>query len=327
MYYVYEWFIIETGEIIYVGKGTNLRYKVRKHNKFFNEMINRFDCDSRIVKSFENEEDAFAYEYDRVKELKEQGQCVCNIYNGGSGGTTEWWTKDLRKSYSEHNVMKSEKQRQRMSANNPMKDKNVSRKVGEKKSRAVIIGEKEYSSIKAACNELNVCWDVIANWCKKGINPYGAKCRYKDSAQKVFSGKRYNVGSSKPVIYKEKRYESVIDFANEVGISIRTACEWLKRGFNPQGIPCRYENDTKEFNFVNRHKARNEAKAKTVIVNDVEYKNCDEASKMLNIPKSTLYSYLQGKRHSTKYICRYGNQQPSLTKSDNSSKEGSTTNG
>lgn len=53
MYYVYEWFIVETGEVIYVGKGTGRRYKVRKHNRLFNEMIRRFECDSRIVKEFE----------------------------------------------------------------------------------------------------------------------------------------------------------------------------------------------------------------------------------------------------------------------------------
>ena len=52
MFYVYEWFIKETNEVIYVGKGCGRRYKVTKHNKFFNDMIKRFDCDSRIIKEF-----------------------------------------------------------------------------------------------------------------------------------------------------------------------------------------------------------------------------------------------------------------------------------
>lgn len=30
MFYVYEWFIVETGEIFYVGKGTGKRYQVKK---------------------------------------------------------------------------------------------------------------------------------------------------------------------------------------------------------------------------------------------------------------------------------------------------------
>lgn len=35
MFYVYEWFIKETNEVIYVGKGKGKRYKVRKHNRLF----------------------------------------------------------------------------------------------------------------------------------------------------------------------------------------------------------------------------------------------------------------------------------------------------
>ena len=88
MYYVYEWFIVDTNEVIYVGKGSNKRYKVRKHNRFFNDMIKKYKCESRIIKRFKNEEDAFNYEYKRINELREIGQCVCNIYDGGFGGTT-----------------------------------------------------------------------------------------------------------------------------------------------------------------------------------------------------------------------------------------------
>ena len=32
MYYVYEWYNVDTGEILYVGKGTGNRYKV-KHGR------------------------------------------------------------------------------------------------------------------------------------------------------------------------------------------------------------------------------------------------------------------------------------------------------
>ena len=39
MFYVYEWFVKETGEVFYVGKGIKNRYKVKKHNKFFNDFI------------------------------------------------------------------------------------------------------------------------------------------------------------------------------------------------------------------------------------------------------------------------------------------------
>ena len=96
MFYVYEWFIVSTGEIIYVGKGHKKRYKVRKHNRLFNEMIKRFECDSRIIKEFEDEREAFLYEDIRIAELKKKGQCVCNINRGGTGGDTEWWNEKRR---------------------------------------------------------------------------------------------------------------------------------------------------------------------------------------------------------------------------------------
>ena len=50
MFYVYEWFIKETNEIIYVGKGCRNRYKCLQHNRIFKEFIKRFNCESRIIK-------------------------------------------------------------------------------------------------------------------------------------------------------------------------------------------------------------------------------------------------------------------------------------
>lgn len=53
MFYVYEWFIIDTNEIFYVGKGCKDRYKdTRSRNKMFNEFYKRFNCNTRIIKTF-----------------------------------------------------------------------------------------------------------------------------------------------------------------------------------------------------------------------------------------------------------------------------------
>ena len=327
MYYVYEWYIIETEEIIYVGKGSKRRYKVRKHNRLFNEMLKRFQCESRIIKYFNTEKEAFDFEFDYINKMRNLGQCVCNIHNGGYGGTTDWWTDKLRKKYSEYNVMKSEAQRKRMSENNPMKNKDISKKVNEQKRKPVIIGEHEYSSVKEACEMYNTSSDVIATWCKKGINIHGEKCRYKDSKQVEFSGKRYNKGGSRAVIFEGVEYECAKDFSKAINISSSAAYAWLKRGYSPKGTPCRYVDDKRELVFVDRYVARNKSKARSIIINDIIYSSVDEASKLLNIPKSTIYSYLQGKRKSSKYICKYGNQQPSHGNTDNSTVEGSTTNG
>lgn len=84
-----------------------------------------------------------------------------------------------------------------------------------------------------------------------------------------------------------------------------------QRGFDPKGQPCRFVGDERELVFENRHVIRNQNRAKPVIVNGIKYKSCKEASEKLNIPKTTLYSYLQGKRKNPNYICVYDNQQPS----------------
>lgn len=324
MYYVYEWFIVATGEVIYVGKGTRNRYKVRKHNRFFDDMISRNDCKSRIVKEFQSEKDAFEYEFERINELKKIGQCVCNIDRGGFGGSTAWWNDERRHEYSEFNVMKSETQRKRMSAENPMRDKAIAKKTSEQKQRAVIIGDIRYPSIKDAMAKYGVCYDTIASWCRKGINRLGLKCRFEDSEQVVFTDKRYNKGGCRAMTYLNASFESPIDCSKEFGIPISTLYSYLKRGFDIKGNPCRYDDDKRELVFEYPFKGK---KGSAVIINDTKYNSVNEAAKALGVAKTTLYAYLQGRRKSNKYICTYDNQQPSCENTDNSITEGSTTNG
>lgn len=317
MFYVYEWYIIDTNEVFYVGKGTGSRYKVRKHNNLFNDMIKRFKCESRIVREFEKEDDAFQFEYEYINSKKENGECTCNIRVGGFGGNTEWWTEERRKEYSEHNVMKSENQRKRMQESNPMYDPDTVAKTVAKKQVGVVIGNTEFDSVKDAMSAYNVCYDTIASWCNRGINYHGEKCRWANKEQKEYTNKRYNPGSSKAVVYKGIRYESESDLCNEIGIGSNTLCRWLKRGFSSDGEPCRYENDERNLVFENRHITRNKKRAKAVIVDGVKFNNVAYASEQTGIPKSTIYSTLNGNRTNTKHICVYDNQQPSQTKNQN----------
>lgn len=324
MYYVYEWFVVETGEIIYVGKGTGRRFKVRKHNKFFNDFIKRQKCDSRVIKSFEDEKDAFSYEHERVAELKAIGQCVCNIYEGGFGGTTSWWDKDRRNEYSIKNVMKSEAQRKRMQTRNPMKDKKVASSVAKAKSRPVVIGEKEYASVKDAMEQYDVSHETIQRWCQKGINSKSELCHYKDEPQKEPPAGRYNKGGCRAIIYDGKRYESAIDISRMLNISNSTVFNWAQKGFTPSGIQCQYEDETRELKFEKHNSGWK--KKKPIIVNGVRYGSKADAEKALGFKPGYLSPYLNGTRKNKKYICKYDDQQPSRGNSDNSTSEGSTTN-
>ncbi len=306
MYYVYEFYIVDTGEIIYAGKGKGRRYKVTsQRNHLLKKMLQQYHCESRIVKQFESEKDAFDFEYEYINQLKSQGQCVCNIHSGGAGGSGEYWTDELRKEYSENNIMKSPEQRKRMSDNNPMKNPEIAKKTNSQKQRAVIIGDKEFPSVKTAHEALGVATDTIILWCKKGVNAYGETCRYKDEEQIIYTGKRYNKGSCRSLTYKGKHYESPLDLAEELGCSASRIYAWTKRGFSPDGTPCRYDDDERKLEFENRYIKRNKTRAKAIIVNGKRYRSCTEASKALNIPKTTIYSYLQNVRHNPDFICRY----------------------
>lgn len=323
MYYVYEWYVIETNEVIYVGKGTRNRYKVRKHNRLFDDFILNNNCNSRIVKTFEKEEDAFLFEYDYTEKKKEIGQCKCNIIKGGTGGTTEWWTNEKRKQYSANNVMKSEKQRERMSLKNPMKNKNIAMKVGKTKRKGVVIGNKKFDSMNEAMKFYDVTYDTIRLWCDKGISTNGEKCHRENEPQKEYIG-RYNKGTSKAICYNGKIYECAVDIANELGVNKTTVGQWAKKGFTPNGIPCKFVNDKRELTYQKTdygYKNR-----KPIWVNGVLYPSKRDAEIQLGLSKGYLAPYISGVRKNNKYICEYDNQHPSREKSNNSITEGSTTN-
>lgn len=325
MFYVYEWFIVKTNFVFYVGKGCRNRYKVRKHNKLFNYIISTENCESRIIKYFKNEKEAFEYEFIRSTELKKIGQANCNINKCGTGGSIEWWTEEMREHYSQHNVMKSQKQRERMSKNNPMKNKEIALKVNAKNRKSVIINGIEYKSIKFASEKYGCAYQTIKNWCQKGINPYGELCKMKDEKQVIPKKGRYNKGAAKAIMYNGEYYEAAKDIAKKYGFSLSSVCKWAKIGFSPKGIPCQYVDDKTIYEF--KPKNAGEKNKKPIKVNGILYLSKIEAERALGMKPSGLTPYIMGIRRNNKYVCEYVNQQPSCTNIEISSTKGSTTNG
>ena len=98
MFYVYEWYNVNTEEIFYVGKGCGNRYKqVSKRNQLFKTYYENNECAVRIIRYFDLEQDAFDYEKQRIGELKSINQCSCNLDEGGSGGVNFVWTPEMDK--------------------------------------------------------------------------------------------------------------------------------------------------------------------------------------------------------------------------------------
>ena len=325
MFYVYEWFVVDTNEIFYVGKGTKKRYlQTTKRNQIFNRYLKSANCSSRIIKTFETEQEAFEYENARIVELKSKKLAKANLDNGGNGGVNFAWTDEMREYKSIYNPMKRKEQRIRMSMNNPMKNKAVQNKVKRSHQIAVIIDGKEYASIIEAQKSLNVCHDTITKWCKKGITIDGKLCKYKDGEQVIFEGSRYNKGGCRKVNYNGKIYESPIDVARELGLHNSTVCVWAKKGFSPKGIVCKYIDDNAEYTYKPCQKGASQRKP--IKVNGIIYSSKIEAERALGLSKGYLAPYIAGTRKNKTYICEYVNQQPSCGKSDNSTTKGSTTN-
>jgi hypothetical protein len=241
-FYVYEWYNKNTNEVFYVGKGTGKRYLSKKRNKKFLEYIEKNETDVRIVKNNLLEEDAFKLEYELTEYYKEKGQCSCNLAKGGTGGVSSVWTNEFREYWSEYNPMKDPIQRERMSKNNPMKNKETAEKNGKSHRRAVVINNKYYDGVITAAKELNHSTDTIISWCKKGCNPQGEPCRYADEEQKIFT--LPTKPGARPVIIDGIYYPTIREGAKAIGLNNTTSLsDALRHGRKKcKGHICEYAN-------------------------------------------------------------------------------------
>jgi len=84
MYYVYEYYIVETGEVFYVGKGKNYRYSaLTSRSRGFTEVYNSNKCEVRFVKKGLSNNEALLCEKERIDELKKTNQAKRNFIDGG----------------------------------------------------------------------------------------------------------------------------------------------------------------------------------------------------------------------------------------------------
>lgn len=83
-YYVYEFFLRNSNEVFYVGKGTKKRAWRDIRNAACEQIKQQYDWDIRIVKSNLSEEDALALEKELILNYRETGGILTNILPGSS---------------------------------------------------------------------------------------------------------------------------------------------------------------------------------------------------------------------------------------------------
>lgn len=316
MFYVYEWYVVATDEIIYIGKGCGNRYKVKKHNPKFDALIKTIECKSRIISQFSSENEAFKYEKERIAQLKEIGQCICNIDAGGIGGSTKWWTDEMRKQYSDENIMKQSEQRNRMKTNNPMHDHSISAQVGRSKQKAIVVGNKRFDSLKDA---VEVYGAKVTYWVKVGHTSNWEPCYYVEDGKKTVLPRR-NLGGAKRIVYNGSTYECQRDVCEKFGFSPSTLSKYVNRGYTDTGIECRFESATPVKEYIPYTGCR------PIIIDGVLYNSIKEAAETTALDARGIKYALKHSGLYKGHNCEYANQQPSLVKSETSNKEGSTTN-
>lgn len=108
----------------------------------------------------------------------------------------------------------------------------------------------------------------------------------------------------RPIIVKGKRYDGTVDAARDLNITTQTVLTWLRRGFDSNNIPCRYEDEQqKDFTPIKR--------GRSVIIDDIEYRTGAEAAKALGVTPSAISYALKHNGICKGHKCRYANQQPS----------------
>ncbi len=141
---------------------------------------------------------------------------------------------------------------------------------------------------------MNFIWTPEMREYKSKYNPM----KNKEIKEKVAKSK------SKIVIYKGEE-TTTREISNKLGIHIGTAQNWAKRGYDTNGEPCYYKDETTP-------KKKTNTNSKAVIIDNIYFNSLREAAKYLGVKDtSPLCKALKANRNYKGHSCKYANQQPS----------------
>lgn len=90
VYYVYEYYVIQTNEVFYVGKGKGNRAYTGKRNKFCEDMKRTHEWGIRIIQDKMSERDAYNKEIELIKYYRENTSYRITNQTDGGDGTNGW---------------------------------------------------------------------------------------------------------------------------------------------------------------------------------------------------------------------------------------------
>ena len=86
-YYVYEWYIVDTGQVFYIGKGKGSRDKEKSNrHSIFKKIVNSFACDVRIIHDGLSEYEALTKEEELFAVRESEGHVLCNVQTPNATG-------------------------------------------------------------------------------------------------------------------------------------------------------------------------------------------------------------------------------------------------
>ena len=179
-YYVYLHKRADSGSIFYVGKGSgNRAYEARYRNTYWQRVVAKHEFTVEIFRSGMTESEALALEKRLIQYYGRDN--LTNMTDGGEGATNP--SLETRRKHSEAMkqrmaspeyrarlaashvaISHSPEYKRRMSENNPMRDKEVSRKVA-----LANTGPKNKMARRIECKEAGICfltYSYAVDWLK-----------------------------------------------------------------------------------------------------------------------------------------------------------------
>lgn len=331
MFYVYEYFNLETQEVFYVGKGTGKRYRqMTGRNEDFIKYIRENDCDVRIVKEFELEDDAFAYERELISFYQEKGVKLCNKDYGGLGGVSGVWTQEKREYQSLHNPMKDIEQRKRMHKHNPSFNPEVFVEKAKRNGTVFQFYDKTYYLVKDFAADWGISKNTAGKWIEKldfiqNIipTPVNKNGPFTDSEKTLIKSSLTTLAQKgvkrqgKKILLFGIEYESLSEAKDILGIASLETINSFKKDEEKilKLLPSIYQQKrllTEEEKKIisNRNKNNQEQNKKAISIDGVIYSSAGDAEKILKINANTIRSRCKNKNFPTYYFL-YDNQQPS----------------